>query len=106
MLLSLVLCVLPQVAPPQAGFLRDVRVELLQDRRLSFEAHLAFPATLSRRSFVVEGLAADGTLLGSRDATARVEAPAGRRRGVLEARFEIELPALPGVERWRVRLRS
>ena len=106
MLLSLALCALPQVTPPQAGFLRDVRVELLQDRRLGFEAHLAFPATISRRSFVVEGLAADGTLLGSREATARVEAPAGRRRGMLEARFEVELPELPGVDHWRVRLRN
>lgn len=106
MFLALALCVLPQATPPQAGFLRDVRVELLQDQRLSFEAKVAFPATLSRRSFVVEGLAADGTLLGSRNATARVEAAGGRRRGMLDARFEIELPALSGVAQWRVRLRS
>jgi len=110
MLLSLALSTLacaPAAAPGtsvvHAGFLRDARVELLSGQRLSFEARLSQPATITRRSFLVEGFAADGALLGSRSVTARTEAPPGRQRGSVEARFEIELPALAGVERWLVR---
>jgi len=105
MLLSLVLCGLaaPHASVAPAGFLRDARVELVGEHRLAFEARLQGPPTITRTSFVVEGLAPDGTLVFERAVRAQVSPTAARRRPTLAARFELELPALAGVSELRVR---
>jgi len=110
MILSLALCVLaaPQEAPPRAsiqhaGFLRDARLELRADRQLAFAGRIDWPATITRRSFVVEALGADGTLLFSRPVTASAARASGRHKRAVEAHFELELPALEGVREVHVR---
>jgi len=111
MFLALTLCALacqppaalhPQVEP--AGFLRDARAELGSDRHFAFEARIQWPATITRTSFVVEGLASDGKLLFARPVNASAPAPAGRHKGTLPAHFDLELPSLDGVQELRVRL--
>jgi hypothetical protein len=113
MLLSLALCGLaaapagtPRTSVEHAGFLRDARVKFLPDARLAFEARVQWPPTVTRTSFVVEGLGPDGALLFSRPAAARTEAPAGQHLTSVAARFELELPPLAGVAELRVRLRN
>jgi hypothetical protein len=103
MLLSLAFCALPQATPPEAGFLRDARVELRAGRQLAFEGRIQWPATATRTSFVVEGLAADGSLLFERPVKARAPTPPGKHLGFVRAKFELELPALDGVTQLRVR---
>jgi hypothetical protein len=105
MLLALLLCGLtaPHASVAPAGFLRDTRVELGADGRLAFEARMQWPATITRRSFVVEGLGPDGTLLFERAVRAQTSPTAARRRQTLEAHFELELPPLDGVRELRVR---
>ena len=94
----------PRASVVHAGFLRDARAELRSDNHLAFEATLQWPATASRRSFVVEGLGADGALLFSRPVTAHAPAPRAPRLRCVHASFELELPALEGVAELRVRL--
>lgn len=113
MLLSLALCGLaaapagtPRTTVEHAGFLRDARLELHADERLSFEARIQWPASVTRTSFLVEGLGPDGALLFSRPVAARTEAPAGPHLTSVAARFELALPPLAGVAELRVRLRS
>lgn len=110
MILSLALCALtsPQAAPPQAsiqhaGFLRDARVELRAGRRLAFDGMIQWPATITRRSFVVEALGTDGALLFSRPVTAGTSLSASHHKRAVEAHFDLELPALVGVRELRVR---
>jgi hypothetical protein len=111
MFIALALCTLtsaPAAAPhatiAQAGFLRDARVELRSDNHLAFEARIQWPATITRRSFVVEGLGSDGTLLFARPVTASAPTPAGRHKRTVPAHFDLELPSLAGVQELRVRL--
>lgn len=111
MLLTLALCTLcsaPAAAPKatvvHAGFLRDAQVELRKDDHLVFDAAIQWPATITRRSFVVEGLAADGSLLFSKPVTASVRAPIGRHKRSVAAHFDIELPSTPMLHEVRVQL--
>ena len=103
MLLTIAFCALPQATPPQAGFLRDARVELRSENKLAFEGRIQWPATATRTSFVVEGLAADGSLVFGRPAKARAPTPPGHHLGFVRTKFELELPALDGVAELRVR---
>jgi len=111
MLVSIALCLLasapaaaPRTSVAPAGFLRDARVELRANNHLAFDARIQWPATITRKSFVVEGLAADGTVLFSRAVTANAPTPAGRHKRSVAARFDIALPAIAGVQEVRVRL--
>jgi hypothetical protein len=111
MLLTLALCALgsaPAAAPTatvaHAGFLRDARVTLDARQHLVFDAAIQWPATITRRSFVVDGLAADGSVLCSRPVTASARTPVGVRKRSVAAHFDLELPATIGVHEWRVQL--
>jgi hypothetical protein len=111
MFLALALCTLacaPEAAVrtrlPVAGFLRDARAELRSDQHLTFEARIQWPATITRTSFVVEGLGADGQVLFARPVTASAPTPVGRHKRAVQARFDLELPSLDGVQELRVRL--
>jgi len=103
MLLALALCALPQTSLPQAGFLRDARSELRADGHFAFEGRIHWPATATRTSFVVEGLASDGRLVFERPVKAHAPTPAGHHLGFVRARFELELPGLDGIAQLRVR---
>jgi hypothetical protein len=72
--------------------------------QLAFEATLQWPATATRKSFVVEALAPSGEVLFSRPVSARAPAARAPRLRTVHASFELELPALDGVEELRVRL--
>ena len=87
-----------------AGFLHDARARLTAPNHLVFEAKLNWPATITRRSFVVEGLAADGSVLFTRNATALAGNSRAPHKRSVTASFELELPALAGVADLRVRL--
>ena len=111
MLLTLALCTL--AGPPaearratiaHAGFLRDARAELRADQHLAFEAWIQWPATITRKSFVVEALGSGGTLLFSHPVTASAPAPAGHHKRFVRAHFDLELPQIGGVQELRVRL--
>ncbi len=104
MLLTLALCALPQATIPRAGFLRDARAELRADNQLVFEARIQWPATATRTSFVVEGLASDGSVLFARPATASALTAAGRQKRSVPAHFDLALPSLERVQELRVRL--
>jgi hypothetical protein len=111
MLLTLALCALssapaatPKATLVHAGFLRDARLELRKDDHLVFDAALQWPATITRRSFVVEGLAADGSVLFSRPVTASARTPAGHHKRSVAAHFDLELPSTAWVHELRVRL--
>ena len=103
MLLAFALCALPQATLPQAGFLRDARSELRADGHFAFEGRIQWPATVTRTSFVVEGLTADGSLVFERPVQAHAPTPAGHHLGFVRAKFELALPALDGVAELRVR---
>lgn len=110
MLLTLALCALASVpsAPVQtsvehAGFLRDARVALTSSQHLLFEARVEWPVTLARRTFLVDGLAADGSVVFTRKVTASAARPAARPKRAVAARFDLDLPALDGVQELRVR---
>src|SRR6185369_11724112 len=103
MLLALALCAVPQATLPQAGFLRDARAEIRSENLLAFEGRIQWPATATRTSFVVEGLAADGSLLFERPVKASAPTPPGHHLGFVRAKFELTLPALDGVSQLRVR---
>jgi hypothetical protein len=103
MLLALALCALPQMSLPRAGFLRDARTELRADGHFAFEGRIQWPATATRTSFVVEGLAPDGSLIFERPVKAHAPTPAGHHLGFVRAKFELALPALDGVAQLRVR---
>ena len=96
-------------APPapvrieHAGFVRDAHARLTPDQHLRFEARVEWPVSFARRSFEVEGLAADGSRLFSRRVTAKTGAPAARHKRSLPARFELDLPPLDGVTELVVR---
>jgi hypothetical protein len=111
MLLSIALCLLaaepaaqPKTTVEHAGFLRDARVEIAANHRLSFDARIQWPVTITRKSFVVEGLAADGAVLFSRSVTAEGPTPTCRHKRDVHARFALDLPTIAGVEQVRVRL--
>ena len=111
MILAFALCIfastptaVPRTSVVPAGFLRDARAELRNDQHLAFEARIQWPATITRTSFVVEGLAAEGTVLFARPAIARAPAPAGRHKGTVQAHFDLELPTTAVVQELRVRL--
>jgi hypothetical protein len=111
MLVSIALCLLastpaaaPRTSVASAGFVRDARVELRANNHLAFDARIQWPATITRRSFVVEGLAADGAVLFTRAVTASAPTPAGHHLRTVQARFDVELPSLDGVQEVRVRL--
>jgi hypothetical protein len=103
MLLTLAFCALPQATLPHAGFLRDARTELRADGHFAFEGRIQWPATATRTSFVVEGLAADGSLVFERPVKAHAPSPAGHHLGFVRAKFELALPELDGVAQLRVR---
>jgi hypothetical protein len=103
MLLALAFSALPQMALPRAGFLRDARAEIRAENQFAFEGRIQWPATATRTSFVVEGLAADGSVIFERPAQAHAPTPAGQHLGFVRARFELCLPALDGVAQLRVR---
>lgn len=111
MLLSLALCTLaaaPAAAPratiAPAGFLRDARAELQAGNHLVFDARIAWPATITRKSFVVDALGADGAVLYSRSVVAHARAPIGSHKRSVAAHFDLELPRLEGVGELRVRV--
>ena len=111
MLLTLALCALgsapaaaPQATITHAGFLRDARVTLEANQHLVFDAAIQWPATITRRSFVVDGLAVDGSVLFSRPVTASARTPVGLRKRSVAAHFDLELPATIGVRELRVHL--
>jgi len=92
----------PQVEP--AGFLRDARAELRSDNHLAFEARIQWPATVTRTSFVVEGIGSHGKPLFALPVSAQAPAPVGRHKGTVRAHFDLEIPTLVGVQELRVRL--
>jgi len=87
---------------PASCATRDV--ELQAKEHLVFDAAIQWPATITRRSFVVEALAADGSVLFARPATASGRTPVGRHKRAVEAHFELDLPSTSGVHELRVRL--
>ncbi len=110
MLLTLALCALGSVPPApvqtsveHAGFLRDAHVAVTPRQHLVFEARVEWPVTLARRSFLVEGLAADGSVVFTRRVTASTAAPVARPKRAVAARFDLDLPALDGVQELHVR---
>lgn len=101
MLLTLALC---SLSVEGSGFLRDARFELRDAAHVSFEGRIQWPATITRTSFVVEGLGQDGVPLFALPVRARAESPVGRVKRSVRAHFELELPALEGVRELRLRL--
>ncbi|MBK7643004.1 MAG: hypothetical protein IPJ19_08125 [Planctomycetes bacterium] len=94
----------PHVSIAHAGFLRDARAELRADHHLVFDARLQWPATVTRTSFVVEALSADGAVLYSHPVSASARTAVGRHKRSVAEHFDLELPALEGVQQLRVRL--
>lgn len=86
-----------------AGFVRDARALVTPDQHLLFEARVEWPVSFARRSFAVEGHAADGSLLFSRKVTAEVATASARRKRAQPTRFRLDLPALDGVSELVVR---
>lgn len=94
----------PAVRLEHAGFLRDARASVTAGNRLLYEARVSTPAVVSRRTFVVEALDAEGTVVHTREVRADGRKGAERVARAVRVRFELDLPALDGVATLRVRL--